>query len=237
MILADTRSRLTSNDRQLVMLLLSRGSAVRRARIERQLAEEGIDPLLDSPELFERLLTVRSMLMPSPPLFYYVAVRHLLMSAGTDDRALADYIASMVLEFGQRDRAWRVDWNDDHQHQYVVDILADLSSSQGPRQFKVMVHLGNYALWLVGVFPDYVAARRLRKGGPDVDYYERLGQHGYQLASDHELADRFGMEPILRSAADRFSQVRQALNRLSDRCLFPNRCSPDRVLRELEGPA
>jgi hypothetical protein len=219
MILADTRSRLTSNDRQLVMLLLSRGSAVRRARIERQLAEEGIDPLLDSPELFERLLTVRSMLMPSPPLFYYVAVRHLLMSAGTDDRA------------------WRVDWNDDHQHQYVVDILADLSSSQGPRQFKVMVHLGNYALWLVGVFPDYVAARRLRKGGPDVDYYERLGQHGYQLASDHELADRFGMEPILRSAADRFSQVRQALNRLSDRCLFPNRCSPDRVLRELEGPA
>ena len=140
-------------------------------------------------------------------------------------------------DLGQRDRAWRVDWNDDHHHQYMVDILADLDSSQGTRQFKVMVHMGNYALWLVGVFPDYVAARRLRKGGPDVDYYERLGQHGYQLASDHALADQLGMEPILRSAADRFSQVRRALNRLSDRCLFPDRFSPDRVLRELEDPA
>ena len=119
----------------------------------------------------------------------------------------------------------------------MVDILADLSSSQGTRQFKVMVHMGNYALWLVGVFPDYIAARRLRKGGPDVEYYERLGQHGYQLASDHELADRLGMEPIFRSAADRFSQVRRALNRLSDRCLFPHRFSPDRLLRELEDPA
>lgn len=237
MILADTRSRLSANDRQLVMLLLSQGSAVRRAAIERRLAQEGIDALLDSPELFERLLTVRSMLMPSPPLFYYVAVRHLLMRAGTDDRVLADYIASMLLEFGRRDRALRIDWNDDHQHQYMVDILTDLGNSQGTRQFKVMVHMGNYALWLVGVFPDYIAARRLRKGGPDIDYYERLGQQGYQLASDHELADRLGMEPVLRSAADRFSQVRRALNRLSDRCLFPDRCSPDRVLRELEGPA
>ena len=237
MILADTRSRLSSNDRQLVLLLLSQGSAVRRAKIEDQLAEEGIDGLLDAPELFERLLTVRSMLMPSPPLFYYVAVRHLLLRAGTDDRALTDYIASMLLEFGRRDRAWRVDWNDDHQHQYMVDILADLGASQGTRQFKVMVHLGNYALWLVGVFPDYIAARRLRKGGPDTDYYERLGQRGFQLASDHELADRLGMEPVLRSAADRVSQARQALNRLSDRCLFPDHYSPDRVLRELEGPA
>ena len=237
MILADTRSRLSANDRQLVMLLLSQGSATRRAMIERQLAEEGLDALLDAPGLFERLLTVRSMLLPSPPLFYYVAVRHLLMRSGTDDRALADYIASMLRVFGQRDRAWRVDWNDDHHHQYMVDILADLDSSQGTRQFKVMVHMGNYALWLVGVFPDYVAARRLRKGGPDVDYYERLGQHGYQLASDHALADQLGMEPILRSAADRFSQVRRALNRLSDRCLFPDRFSPDRVLRELEDPA
>ena len=53
MILADTRSRLSANDRQLVILLLSRGSAVTRARVERQLDQEGIDALLDHPELFE----------------------------------------------------------------------------------------------------------------------------------------------------------------------------------------
>lgn len=237
MILADTRSRLSPNDRQLVILLLSRGSAATRVRVESQLEQEGIDALLDHPELFERLLAVRGMLLPSPALFYYVTMRHLLRRSGTDDRDLTDYLAAMLIEFGRRDRAWRIDWNDDHRHQYVVDILGDLNVSSGSRQFKVMVHLGNYALWLVGVFPDYIAARRLRKGGPDVEYYQRLGQRGYQLASDHELADRLGLEPVLRAAAERFVQARCALNRLSDRLLFPNRCSPDRILRELEGPA
>jgi hypothetical protein len=237
MILADTRSRLSANDRSLVLLVLSRGSATTRAHLERRLAAEGIDTLLDDPELPERLFAVRGMLVPSPALFYYVTVRHLLRSAGTDDRPLADYLAAMLLEFGRRDRAWRVDWNDDHQHRYLVDILEDLSVSQGTRQFKVMVHLGNYALWLVGVFPDYIAARRLRKGGPDASYYERLGQRGYHMAAEHLLADRMGLEEVLRVAADRFSQARQALNRMSDRFLFPDRCSADRILRELEGPA
>lgn len=237
MILADTRSRLSANDRQLVLLLLSRGCAATRARLERKLDEEGLDPLLDTPELLERLQAVRGMLVPSPALFYYVTVRHMLRRAGTDDRDLADYLAAMLLEFGRRDRAWRVDWNDDQRHQYMVDIVGDLAASHGSRQFKVMVHMGNYALWLAGVFPDYIAARRVRKGGPDVEYYERLGQRGYQLASDHELSDRVGLGLILRSAAERFSQARHALNGLSDRFLFPHRCSPDRILRELEGPA
>ena len=149
MIRANTRGRLTAADLQLVILLLSRGSAHRRAYLERRLAAEGPDPLLDSPELLERLLTVRTMLVPSEALFYFVVVRHALSRAGVDDRDLADYLAALLLEFGQRDRAWRIDWNDDQRHRYLVDVLVDLESSTGDRRFRVMLHLGNYALWLV----------------------------------------------------------------------------------------
>ena len=78
MIRANTRGRLTAADLQLVILLLSRGSPHRRAYLERRLATEGPDPLLDAPELLERLLTVRTMLVPSEPLFFYVLVRHAL---------------------------------------------------------------------------------------------------------------------------------------------------------------
>src|SRR5215212_2333603 len=126
MIRANTRGRLTAADLQLVILLLSRGSAHRRASYERRLATEGPDPLLDTPELLERLLTVRSMLVPSEALFFYVVVRHALRNAAVDDRELADYLAALLLDFGQRDRAWRIDWNDDGKHHYLVDILADL---------------------------------------------------------------------------------------------------------------
>ena len=55
MIRANTRGRLTAADLQLVILLLSRGSAHRRAYLERRLATEGPDPLLDAPDLLERL--------------------------------------------------------------------------------------------------------------------------------------------------------------------------------------
>jgi hypothetical protein len=233
MIRANTRGRLTAADLQLVILLLSRGSAHRRAYLERRVTTEGPDPLLDTPELLERLLTVRSMLVPSEALFFYVVVRHALRNAAVDDRELADYLAALLLDFGQRDRAWRIDWNDDGKHHYLVDILADLEASMGERRFKVMVHLGNYALWLAGLFPDYIAARQLRKAGPDVTYYDALGRRGFGMASDHALADQYGLGAVLRTAAERFPSVRGALNGLSDRLLFPSHQSPGRILREL----
>jgi hypothetical protein len=222
MIRANTRGRLTAADLQLVILLLSRGSAYRRADLERRLTSEGPDSLLDAPELFERLLTMRSMLLPSEALFYYVIVRHALRRADLDDRDLADYLSALLLEFGQRDRAWRIDWNDDQRHRYLVDILADLEATVGDRRFKVMVHLGNYALWLSGLFPDYIAARRLRKAGPDVSYYDAMGSRGFGLASDHALAEEYGLGPVLRTAAERFPALRSALNGVSDRLLFPS---------------
>ncbi|MGH7628135.1 MAG: hypothetical protein ACREOF_01855 [Gemmatimonadales bacterium] len=221
MIRANTRSRLTAADLQLALLVLSRGSAQRRAWLERRLAVDGPDALLDAPELGERLLAVRTLLVPSEPLFLYVVVRHALRQAGIDDRDLADYLAAMLLDFGRRDRAWRVDWNDDQRHRYLVDILMDLEASDGPRRFKVMVHLGNYALWLAGLFPDYIAARHLRKGGPDVGYYDALGRRGFGLASDHRLADEIGLDHVFRAAAERFPSVRSALNGVSERVFFP----------------
>jgi hypothetical protein len=233
MIRANTRGRLTPADLQLVILLLSRGSAHKRAYIERRLASEGPDVLLEAPELLERLLTVRTMLVPSEALFFYVLVRHALRRAGVDDRDLADYLAALLLDFGQRDRAWRVDWNDDQRHRYLVDILTDLEATDGARRFKVMVHLGNYALWLAGIFPDYIAARHLRRGGPDVTYYDALGRRGFGLASDHVLASEYGLVQVLRTAAERFSSLRGALNGVSDRVFFPGVQSPDRVLRDL----
>ncbi len=233
MIRANTRGRLTAADLQLVILLLSRGSAHRRASFERRLATEGPDPLLDAPDLLEHLLTVRSMLVPSEALFFYVVVRHALRGAGIDDRELADYLAALLLDFGQRDRAWRIGWHDDQQHRYLVDILADLESSGGERRFQVMMHLGNHALWLAGLFPDYIAARHLRKAGPDVTYYDALGRRGFGMASDHSLAEEYGLVTVLRTAAERFPSVRGALNGVSDRLLFPTSTTSDRILRQL----
>lgn len=233
MIRADIRSGLGAADLELVVTALSQGSASRRAELEQMLSTDGPDALLDAPELLERLAALRGMLVPSAPLFLYVAMRHFLRAATVDDRDVADYLASMVLAFGQRDRANRVSWNDDQHHAYLVDILADLDGADGDRKFRITVHLGNYALWLSGLFPDYIAARRLRHGGPDVSYYDALGRRGFGLASGHQLADRYGLDNVFRAAAERFVAIRAALNGVSDRFLFPGACTPDRIMRQM----
>lgn len=231
MIVADTRGHLGANDLQLVLLLLAQGSAADRERLERRLAQEGPGPLLDAPELAERLLAVRTLLAPSEALFLYVMVRHVLRAEGVDDAELADYLAAVLLAFGRRDRAWRVDWNDDQRHRYLVDIVADLAATNGDRRFKVMAHLGNYALWLAGVFPDYIAARRVRRGGPGLEYYDALGARGFALAAEHSLADRLGLDAVFHTAAERFQVIRNALTSLSDRVFFPDVLTLDRADR------
>lgn len=217
MILANVRGQLRAADLQLMLLLLSRGSAARRAVLERRLETEGPDALLDTPDLAERLLAARTIMVPSERLFFYVMVRHALQQVRVDDRDLADYLAALLLEFGRRDRATRVDWHDDHSHHYLIDILNDIEASQGERRFRVLLHLGNYALWLGGLFPQYIEARRVRRGGPDMSYYDALGRRGYSLAAEDVLADRFHLDGVLHTAADRYAAIRSALNGVAGR--------------------
>lgn len=218
-----------------MVLALARGDAARRAQCERRLLEQGPDDLLDDPALLGGLLAVRSVSVPSPALFAYVAVRHVLLAAGVHDRLLADYLAALLLEFGNHGRHTRVRRNDDVAYDYLIDIVADLAEQDaaGERGFLLQAHLGNYSLWLAGLFPDYIAARRHRSGGPDLPYYDELGRHGYALASRHQLAERFGVAGIFSAAAARFATLRVAFNRLSDRIFFPNVITPDKILRSV----
>lgn len=204
MITADARSRITKGDVDLV------GSCV------------GIDParmasldaVLDRREVATFLLGAK-LPGPSASLLFYVLVRHSLLDVGIDDPSVADYFAAVLREFGGGRRSRQVAEVDDQEHEYLVDILADLSAATGERQFRVCVHLGNYALWLSGIFPERIAAQRLRRGGPDLSYYESLGGRGFAEASGHRLAERSGLEDVLRTAAERVHEVRVALNRVS----------------------
>jgi hypothetical protein len=235
MILANVRGRLRAQDLLLVALALARGDAARRERYERLLLEDGPDRLLDEPGLLEALLALRTLIVPSPPLFTYVAVRHTLLAAGVDNRELADYLAALLLGFADHDRHIRIRRHDDQTYGYLVDVVGDLAGldDSGERGFLLRAHLGNYSLWLAGMFPDYIEARRNRRGGPDLPYYDELGRQGYQLASEHRLAERFGIAGIYRAAAELFPTIRVAFNRLSDRVFFPNVSTPDKILRNL----
>lgn len=214
MIQPDARSRLTPDDVALILEWTS-GARPTAEDVDIWLQDEDLDAVLDRPELGERL---RAAPVPGPSasLYFYILVRQALLSRGLDDRDLADYCAALLREFGQGDRAHRIAPVDDHRHRFLVEILNDLQAATGERQFRVLVHLGNYALWMAGVFPRRIEAVRSRRGGPDLTYYDALGCRGYAEASDHWLAGRTGLAPLFRTAAEQFPTVRGAINDVSE---------------------
>jgi hypothetical protein len=146
---------------------------------------------------------------------------------------LADYVAAVLLHFGVRDRAERISDSDDQSYTTLAELSGDVGDADPRRAFLVRAHLGNYALWRSGLFPDLIEHRRWRRGGPDLDYYETMGRRGFELAAGHRLASEHGLSALFDLAARRFGVLRMALNRVSDTMLFPDRHSPDRLLRQV----
>ena len=79
-------------------------------------------------------------------------------------------------------------------------------------------HVGNYSLFIPGIFPENTQ-RRSQRGAPDLKFYEEVGRSNYQLVASHATARRCELSDVFEGLAERFRDVRLALNRLSDQLL------------------
>jgi hypothetical protein len=233
MIVADVRSTLTRDDAQFALRLIGEAGSDAAGVAETTLREQGIDAVLDDRRLVAALLHHASGAGASLRLFTYVVVRHACLAAGEPDRTLADYTASILLHFGLRDRARRIAAADDDTFDTLADIGALADAADARRGFLARQHLGNHALWVSGLFPDYVEHRRWRRGGPDLEYYEEMGRRGYEAAARHRLAHEHGIDSLLGRVAEHFLVLRLALNRVSDTVLFPHHHTPERLMRQV----
>lgn len=237
MILANARQRLSREDAQLAVRLVTHDSPDELEAAQRKLVDEGIDAILDDQRLPAALVRSRYGAYASLPLFLYVMVRHALLRAGERDKTLSDYLAAVLLSFGAKGRADRVSENDDQLYDTLASLLEDVNDRDPRRSFLVRVHLGNQALWIAGLFPDLVEHRKWRRGGPDLGYFEEMGKRGFALAAEHRMAEQFGMAEVYTAIAARFGLLRVALNSLSDTLLFPNVSSPERLMRQVTDEA
>ena len=233
MILPNVRASFESGEIETLLSALEERTRRNRRLWEGQLAEEGLDSLLDHPATFSAVMKNRRVSTLSPRLTFYVMVRHTLLESGLDNPQIADYVAALLVEFADKERAFRIARYDDKTYRYIVDLVSDLEGEDSKRrQFLLRAHLGNYSLWLSGLFPDYVIARVQRKGAPGLSYYEDIGSTGFVMASESEIADHFDLVTIYQEVARGFGAIRRALNRVSDRYFFPAPSSIDRLLRQ-----
>src|SRR5436309_11753743 len=105
-------------------------------------------------------------------------------------------------------------------------MLTALRTADDRTSFLIRVHIGNYSLFLSGVFPDRIRFRAEARGFPDLKYYEGLGRTHYRMASDHRLAQRYEVAKIFNTLAERFAATRLALNDISERLFSIGEANP-----------
>ena len=214
---ANCRAQFTAEDVSFIMEVLGSGGQNSISLVTLLADLESRDEILDHPALSRALLEHRGCLRVSHHFYFYVLTRQALRQTGLDDRCLADYVAEILAEFSQEERAGCTVAGHPQPLQYYFEMLAALQQSDEYTKFCVRAHIGDHSLFLTGVFPDRVRFRAERRGSPGLSYYEELGRSSFRAARDHRLAKRYDLAPIYDTLSNSFGRTRMALNDLADR--------------------
>lgn len=218
MIQANCRARFTAADFHFIVRTLARSPNDNVSLVDLLGDEETRDAVLDQPRLVETILSQGGQLAISSAFYFYVLARHVLQRAGIADRKLCDYVASLLETFSRANGLHAPNASEEKGAQYLSDMLIALSRASAAQTFLLRAHVGNYSLFVSGIFHEN-AQRRSRRGAPDLEFYEQIGRTNYQLVASHSTARRCELNDVFEELADRFHEVRLALNHLSDELL------------------
>jgi hypothetical protein len=218
MIRANCRARFTAADFDFVVRTLARSRTDHVSLVDLLADAEIRDSILDHPRLVDAILSHPAHLRISPQFYFYVLARHVLQQAGILDRKLCDYVASLLEAFSRMSVLRAPHATGGSLQQYVSDMLIALQRVTPEQAFLLRAYVGNYSLFISGIFHENAQRRSLR-GGPDLRFYEEVGRTNYQLVASHEAARRCELDDVFEGLAERFHEVRLALNNLSD-CLL-----------------
>jgi hypothetical protein len=215
MIQANCRARFTAADFQFIVQTLARSPNDQVSLVDLLSDAETRDAVLDNPRLVEAILSQTGQLTISSPFYFYVLARHVLQRAQIADRKLCDYIGSLLETFSRANGLRYPHSDDECSRQYISDMLIALTRATAAQSFLLRAHVGNYSLFISGIFHEN-AQLRSRRGAPDLEFYEKVGRTNFQLVAGHSTARRCELNDVYEELADRFHEVRLALNRLSD---------------------
>jgi hypothetical protein len=217
LIQPNCRVQFTAQDVEFVLRVLGGTLGTAECLVKLLADEDSRDLILDDEALFHALLEHTGCLQVSSRFYFYVLVRHVFKRSDLADRALADYVAEVLAAFSESKRAQCILPGQINPLDYFFEMVAALQTADDRTSFELRLHIGNHSLFLAGVFPERIRARAETRGFPDLRYYEELGRTHYRIAGEHRLAQRYHLDGVLLTLAERFQATRRALNDVADR--------------------
>jgi len=233
MIQPNCRVQFAAEDVDFIISVLGRQTGDASCLVKLLTDEAARDTLLDDERLFHALLERCGCLRVSSHFYFYILVRHAFRRAGIQDRSVADYVSELLAEFARVEQSRCMVPGQVAALDYFFEMLAALQTADDRTGFQIRAHIGNYSLFLTGIFPERIRERAERRGFPDLKYFEALGRSQYGVASDHRLAERYELAGIFSTLSERFATTRLALNDISDRLFCMS--GPDYSLEKLLG--
>lgn len=226
------RAQFTADDFAFVVSTLAKspGDSVGLVQLLSDEAER--DSILDHDMLYRAVLEHVGCLQLSPAFYFYILTRRVLRKAGIEQRALSDYVAAVLSAFSHTSQlCYHNPSGQDTPSRsfgYVTDLLEILAKAPPQQAFLLRSHLGDYTLFLSGIFAERVHAHAERRGAPGIDFYETVGKSSYRSAASHLPSKQSELQTTLEQLAAEFHVVRLALNQLAENLMHFE--APSRLL-------
>ncbi len=213
----NTRTKLTQEDFEFIARTVAENPKERDAILRLAGDQESVTELLHRRRLFEKALTTPPLLLSiSPHLFFYVFIYQALGAKQMADDDVVDYIAGICVDFGSSKALWPPVHLEAGPMVYFVDLLKLLRDVDRHQQYFLRRYIGNVSLFLTGFFPDYIFRRSRRGGAPPIEYYQNIGRSQFETAAGESRAYDDAAAPVLSTLAERFVEIRSAMNVYSD---------------------
>ena len=151
-------------------------------------------------------------------LFGELVNLHFDQEIGLRDSEVQDYIVNMLAEFCEADQLFKIRNANQRSLDDVGEMLLEADPVYGPapsfdRERQVRKHIGDYTLFLAGMFPESINHFRLRRQRLEnfVDFI-KAGKESYFIVSKFDQFEYARLAPLFGKLSDEFESCVYGLN-------------------------
>jgi hypothetical protein len=148
---------------------------------------------------------------PLRRLFRVLTERNLAGKLGHEDPDVMGYLTDLLTDFTHVDNVYKIRRATGQPVEEVAEMLLEGDmlhhAASIDREREVHKHIGDYTLFMTGLFPE--AIRRIRVGRVVMNRdalidYIRTGKRSYQIVAEFTYGDYGGAAPLYRKLSEQF---------------------------------
>jgi len=148
---------------------------------------------------------------PLRQLFTALTERTFVQKLGWPDLDVVEYVANLLIDFIHIDQLYRIRNCAGMRLEEIAGMLqeADLLLNAGSleREREVHRHIGDFTLFMVGIFPEFIKRIKIKQWIHHPDFlidYIKVGKYSYRNVSEFNYGEYKESVPLFRKLSENF---------------------------------